>query len=72
MSYLSSNPTTIAVAAELSARSFSTSGDFEAEAECGTCDYEGLMEFYANGDEEAVAECPKCLDRVEKYTGPDA
>jgi hypothetical protein len=72
MSYLSSNPTTIAVAAELAARNFSTAGDFEDEAECETCDYAGLMEFYENGVEEAVAECPKCGDRVEKYTGPDA
>lgn len=45
--------------------------DFEAEAECETCDYEGPMSFFENGAEEAVAECPKCGDRVERYTGPD-
>lgn len=45
--------------------------DFEDEAECETCGFEGLMEFFENGFEEAVAECPKCGDRVEKYTGPN-
>lgn len=46
--------------------------DFEREAECETCEFEGLMEFFENGFEEAVAECPQCGDRVEIYTGPDA
>jgi Zn finger protein HypA/HybF involved in hydrogenase expression len=45
--------------------------DFEDEAECETCGFEGLMEFFENGFEEAVAECPKCGDRVEKYIGAD-
>jgi hypothetical protein len=45
--------------------------DFEDEAECETCEYVGLMEFFEQGSEEAVAECPKCGDRVEKYIGPD-
>lgn len=46
--------------------------DFEADAECETCEYEGLMEFFQEDAEIAAASCPECEDRVERYTGPDA
>lgn len=49
-----------------------TASDFEADAECETCEFEGLMEFFQEDMETAAASCPKCEDRVERYTGPDA
>lgn len=67
MPYLSSNLVTISVAAELSARKFSASADFEREAECEDCEYTGEMGFEMEGFEEAVAECPKCGSRVTIY-----
>lgn len=48
-----------------------TSVDFESDAECETCEFEGLMEFFQEDDECAAASCPECDDRVEKYIGPD-
>jgi hypothetical protein len=49
-----------------------TASDFEREAECETCGFEGDMEFFEECSEVAAAECPNCQDRVECYIGPDA
>jgi len=68
--FLSADPITVSVAAELSARKFGVSADFTREAECGNdeCGFEGEMEFTANGFETAEAECPECGDHVEIAT----
>ena len=70
MIYLSSNPITLAVAAELGSRNFAPAADFSREGECGNdeCTFEGEMEFHATGLETAEAECPRCGDTVEIYT----
>lgn len=70
MTYRSSNPVTLALAAELGSRNFAPAPEFERETECGNdeCDFEGELEFIASGLETAEAECPRCGDTIEIYT----